>query len=253
MRLFLCYFVGDMVLRSLLSLTPYDSRWSDELHVELLPAPLPTPAELDRIAAGTDAGGHTSRAARFRESLASLGPYFWPIPANQTRAVLETPLDVGKYAIVWSVSRLKFVGILAGVDQGWPMFSPNVVTGDTMARLRLVFADGSSQIHRHCADPGDLTCYCHWFEEKRLQIALKIHRDRIVRSGYCRWLAAQHPANESGSPLVRIDVFKIRYEYPGPYDDARRFLAEQIGPPPRQQEPTFWVYDVATQTGRYVQ
>lgn len=253
MRLFLCYFIGDMIFRSLLSLTPYNGDWSDEFHVELYPTALPTPAELRRIAADPQGDGYRAATDRIWTSLASIGPYFSPVPSDATRGELKSPVDAGKYAITWAVSRLQFVGVLVGVDQGWPMFSPNVGAGDTMGRLRLVFADGATRLYRQCADPVDLTCYGHWFKEKHIQVALKVHNDNALRLGYCRWLSRQFPQSDAGSPLVRIEVFKIRYEYPSPSDDASAFLAAQTGPPADQQEPTFWIYDVATRTGKYVE
>lgn len=253
MRLFLFCFVADMVVRSLLSLTNCDNTWAWEYDLPKYPLALPTPAELDEIAAQEKSHPIFAQAERLWQSVASVGPFLSPIPSAETAAKLKTPVDAGKYAITWTVTRLGFIGRLVGVDQDWPMFSPNVTMTDTLGRLRLVYADGSSEIHRHAADPEDLTCYCHWFEEKPLQVALKIHRDEEVRLGYCNWLVKNRPANDVGSPLVRIDLFTVSYAYPSPADDAPAFLKAQTGPPRAQQGPTFWVYDVATRTGKYVE
>lgn len=252
MRLFLCYFLFDMVVRSLLSLTDCDSTWNEEYGIAAYPAALPTPAELEQVAKASPEKPLAAKAERLWQSVRTVGPYFSPMPSDETRAKLETPEDVGKYAITWTVTRLAFVGHSLGVDQDWPMFSPNVGTDETLGRLRLVFADGASEIQRHIADPEDLTWFSHWFEEKPLQVVLKIHSDEDQRLGYCMWLAKQRPKNDTGSPLVRIEVFEVWYTYPTPDDDARAYLIAQTGPPPEQQGPVFWIYDVATRTGRWI-
>lgn len=252
MRLFVFCFVGDMVVRSLLALTNCDTTWTAEYGIAANPEALPEPAELRQITAGEHPQGLTSTTGRLWQSVASVGPYFSPVPSEATQAKLTSTVDYGKYAITWSVTRMAFLGRLVGVDQDWPMFSPNVGNEDTLGRLRLVYADGTSEICRHTADPEDLTSFGHWFEEKPIQICLKLHRDYETRMGYCGWLTTIHKTNSAGSPLVRIEVFKVRYTYPSPSDDAFVFLSAQTGPPVAQQEPVFWIYDVATRTGKYV-
>jgi hypothetical protein len=252
MRLFVICFVGDMVVRSLLALTNCDSTWTAEYGIAGYPKPLPAPAELRQIASGEHPQGVTSKTERLWQSVASIGPFFSPMPSAETQAKLNSAEDYGKYAITWVVTRLSFVGKLVGVDQDWPMFSPNVGNEDTLARLRLVYADGTSEICRHTADPADLTRYGHWFEEKAIQICLKLHRDYETRMGYCGYLTTIHKTNAAGSPLARIEVFKVWYVYPSPSDDAFAFLSAQTGPPVMQQDPVFWIYDVATRTGKFV-
>jgi hypothetical protein len=252
MRVFLCLFVGDMVVRSFLSLSPYDSQWSYELSVELFPKRLPTQAEFNEILAGTHPDGRITRPGRLLDSIASVGPYFSPVPSEATQKHLQDPIDYAKYAIVWTASRLRFVGSFVGVDQDWPMFSPNVGDGDTIGRIRLIFADGSTRIWNSEADPPDITQYSHWFQEKQLQVATKLHRDQECRLGYCHWLCRQVPKNSAGSPLVRIELFKVDYVYPAPWQDAFAFLNAQREAQHDREEP-FWSYDVATRIGKYVE
>lgn len=251
MRVFLCYFVADMVLRSLFSLLPY-GEWREELRVAHYPKALPTPAELRAIRAGENPE-HKSPLARFAASLADVPAYLSPIPNAETRSRIEDVQDVGVYAATWLVTRLDFAGNVIGVNQGWPMFSPNTVTGDTLARFRLVYADGSSSIHNSIVDPVDPTSIGHFLDAKLRRSAGRAHEDVDIRLGYCMWLAKQYPANEAASPLREIEVFKVRYEYPGPQDDPHEFLAAQYGPPPSQQQAPFWVYRVASGRGEYIE
>ena len=132
------------------------------------------------------------------------------------------------------------------------MFSPKVGTNDTVGRLELIYEDGSVQVHHLLCDPEDVTHYSHWFEEKHLQATTKVHKDVDARLGYCHMLARRQAHNDSGSALVRIRVFKVRYDYPSPDDDAREFPREQMGPPDSQVEPPFWQYDVASGKGRWL-
>ncbi len=252
MRVFLCLFLGDMVVRSFLSLSPYDSVWSYELSVDLFPKRLPTQAEFNRIVAGTHPDGQITRAGRLFDSVASVGLYFSPVPSEATQEHLRGATDYAKYAIVWTASRLRFVGSLVGVDQNWPMFSPNVSDSDTVGRIRLVFADGATQIWHSEADPPDITNYSHWFQEKQLQVATKLPRDQECRLGYCNWLWHQVPKNSAGAPLTRIEMFKVDYVYPTPRQDAFTFLDAQRTAQHNREEP-FWMYDVATRTGKYVE
>jgi hypothetical protein len=252
MRVFLSLFLGDMVLRSFLSLSPYDSQWSYELSVELFPKRLPTQAEFNQIAAGTHPNGQITRSGRLLDSVTSIGPYFSPVPSEATQAHLQDAVDYCKYAIVWTASRLRFAGSLIGVDQNWPMFSPNVGNDDTVGRIRLVFADGSTRIWYSEADPPDITQYSHWFQEKQLQVATKLYRDQECRLGYCNWLTHQVPNNSSGSPLTRIEMFKVNYVYPTPWQDAFAFLDAQRAAQ-NNREKSFWTYDVATRKSTHLE
>ncbi len=256
MRLFLAYFLFDMFSRSLIMLTPAEDDWIDELGMKTKPMALPSREELKQIDEGSHPDSYTSRADRWRASGKSAARYFLPYPTDNTldkmRAAdgLERVGMVGKYAMVWLSSRMGFVGRMVGVDQDWPMFSPNVGRDDTVARLKLIYDDGSEVEHRLVCDPVDLTAYSHWFEEKRLQTACKVHRDYDTRLGYCHMVAHHYARHENGAKLVRILVFKCTYNYPSANDDEQEWLAEQTGPPPSQIDPPFWEYDVATRTGR---
>lgn len=253
MRLFLCAFVGDMLVRSVLTLTPFDSRWSKELHVDLFPKQLPTPAEFDQIDAGKHPEGYTTRSSRLAASFEAIGPYLNPLPSAKTQAELVDGAAVGKYAVTWIASRLKFLGILIGVDQTWPMFAPYVADDESIARIRLVYADGTSDIWHPVNDPVDITNYSHWFEEKQIDFAAKLRGDQDVQVGYCRWLARKFANRPETSRLVRIEIFTIYYKYPPPGADSAELLRAQIGPPPDQQSAPTWIYDVATGTGKQIQ
>ena len=252
MRLFLAYYLFDMFTRSMLSLTPASGDWRDELSMDRNPRAIPSRAELEQCSKGTHPDGFTSAGECYMASIRSCLRYFVPVPSQATREKCDSVQNVGKYALTWTASRLEFVGRLVGVDQNWPMFSPNVGNGETIARLQLVYADGSEEEHRLVCDPQDLTRYSHWFEEKFLQATTRIHRDSDARLGYCQMIARRTPQNDQGAELIRIRVFKVHYDYPSPDDDAHAFLSQQSGPPATQVDAPFWEYDVATDKGKWL-
>lgn len=251
MRLFLAYFLFDMVTRGIILLTPADDDWFGELAMERNPLALPSREELHQCAAG-EHPDFDSSWQRWSASIKSGGRYFLPIPEAATREKITSAADVGKYALTWLGSRMGFVGRMVGVDQDWPMFSPNVTDEETVGRLLLVYEDGSVREYRLLCDPRDLTSYSHWFQEKHLQTECKVHRDAAARLGFCHMLARRDPRNENGSPLMYVRVFKVHYCYPTPYDDAYEFLQKQTGPPAAQTDPPFWEYDVASGKGRWL-
>ncbi len=248
-RVFVVVFVFDMVVRGFLSLAPVIGDWSKEFGMESYPHPLPSREELRQCVAGTHPQDWTFWQ-RYAVSLQSAGRFLVPWPTEKVRERIDSVHDVGKFTLAWLESRLRFCERLVAIDQNWPMFSPNVSDRDTLARMRLVYADGSHKEHRLICDPVDLTSYSHWFREKFLQIATRLHRDGAARLGYCRMLAHQFGENPNGSPLVRIEVFQVHYRYPSPGDDPQQWLAEQTGPPPDQIDPPFWEYDLQAQQGR---
>lgn len=252
MRLFLAYFLFDMLTRGIILLTPADDDWFDELAIERNPLALPSQAELRRCDAGEDPK-FKSKWQRCSASIKSGARYFVPLPESATREKIDSLADVGKYSLTWIGSRMGFVGRMVGVDQDWPMFSPNVTDDDTMGRLLLIYADGSQVEYYLICDPRDLTSYSHWFQEKHLQTEFKVHKDAAARLGFCRMLARREPRDKHGTALVRIQVFKVHYRYPSPYDNAYEFLEQQTGPPADQRDPPFWEYDVASGQGRWLE
>jgi hypothetical protein len=137
------------------------------------------------------------------------------------------------------------------------MFSPSVSKERWLARARLTYADGREEIVRQNADPVDLTCYSHWFQEKILDYELQVRANRRASSsqGYCNLLAYRHKANAAGSSLVRISLYDVRIKYPAPdedpwtvlraQNDEKNLAADQIGS-------VFYTFDVATRQGKKV-
>ncbi|MEX0586332.1 MAG: hypothetical protein WD176_06795 [Pirellulales bacterium] len=248
-RLFIGYFLFDMVVRSLISLTPYDDGWDTELAMDLRPVRLPATGNFVQVAERGESAGHESIGTQLKACAVSAAQFYIPWPEEKTRRRIDSAEDCGKFVITWLGTRLKLVGTIVGVDQDFPMFSPNVGTDETLGRLRLRYADGSERVVRTLADPDDLTCYSHWFQEKHLQAATKLERDEDARLGYCNWVAHQFPRSEQQAELTRIDVFLLHYKYPSPWDDARWWLARQTGPPADQIDRPFWTYDVRTRRG----
>jgi hypothetical protein len=254
MRLFLLLFVFDMIARGFLTLTSYE-KWYDELAMETTPTALPTRAKIANLYRGekdAKSAGLLAVAQRFGTCLASAGRYFVPWPEDKTQAKLDSAERFGKYAVAWTGSRCGFVARLVGIDHGWPMYSPNVATEDTVGRCILVYADGSQTVLRNWADPEDQTHFWRFGAKRPLQIGTRMHEDYTARDGYCNWVAHEYATNDRGAALVRIDVFKVTFEFVGPEDDPVAFLAAQSGPPAKQIEPVFYTYDVAARKGHTV-
>lgn len=258
MRLLLSLLVFDMVFRSLGVLLPHE-QWREEIRIETLPQRPPTLREMDELAAKATEADPCPVTDRWMESADSAWDFLKPWPSAAVRATLAERLRCGecgwelggKFAFCWLITRLGFVENLAGVNQDWQMFSPNVSKGKDLIRWRLEFADGSHEIHRIGSDPADLTRYSHWWEEKIILAETSPRRWTDARYGYANYLRHLRPANDAGSPLARIVMFEVRYEYPGPdVDDPAEFLRRQSGPPADQIRPDVWEFDVATKTGR---
>ena len=268
MRFFLFVLLLNIAFRSLSVLLPGDE-WRQELNMDEFPRRLPTPAEFRDWDPQTSPG-QLSLAEDVMRSLDSVWDFLKPWPDAAARARIGSWGQRGKFAFCWLNTRFAFLENLLGVNQEWPMFSPNVSQQKGLARSQLVFADGSRRTVRLTADPEDLTRYAHWFQEKVLDYELKVRRDPAVRLGYANLLAHRFPRNENGSPLVRIYFYQVWYYFPGPHQhatdppadaswfertrhyffpdpalDAARHLREQSGPPPSQVEPPFCGYDVA--------
>jgi hypothetical protein len=252
MRLFLAYFLFDMVTRGLILLTPADDDWFDELAMESNPLALPSRDELRQCASGENPD-YDSKWQRYVASFKSAGRYFVPVPEKETREKIISAADIGKYALTWLGSRETFIGRMVGVDQNWPMFSPNVGDDETMGRLLLIYEDGAQQEYRLLCDPQDLTSYFRGFQQRHSRTEYVVHKDSAARLGFCHMLSRRQLENEHGAALVTIQVFRIHYRYPSPYEDAYEFLKQQTGPPDEQVEPPFWEYDVATGKGRGLQ
>src|SRR5262249_10349668 len=147
---------------------------------------------------------------------------FWnPFPGKDTQRKLDGPIPAAKYLLVWSNSRLAWTENVGGFDQEWPMFSPSVGKKRSGSRARLTYAEGSEAGRRQQGDPADLTAFMHWFEEKILDHELKVRDDRADEAlGYCNMLSYRYDVNEQGSELVRIRLFQVRIDLPGPGVDA---------------------------------
>jgi hypothetical protein len=250
MRIFLAYFLIDMVMLSFLPLTPYVA-WMERFSIATAPdEPMPSPAEIGSLLRNEPSGEHHSLTQRTLKAATDVTTYYVPKPKNSTEKEFQTPSDYGQFIVAWIASRLRFTSRLVGVNQGWPMYTPGVAKSDTIGRLRLVFADGSTEIHRSSGDPKDLTQFSRWWNKRPLQFAVQLGRSDDARRGYSHWIANLHPTNPLGSELVRIEVFTVEIRFPGPYDDIYEFFASQNTPLADDKSEPVWVYDVATKSGR---
>lgn len=183
----------------------------------------------------------------------SIAAFADPVPGEATRAELDGVGDCAKYGLTWLVTRADYVGHLVGIDQAWPMFSPDVAGPRTLARLRLIYADGSTRIVRSVGDSRDLLQASHRFDEKPLDFELAAVYDNAARRGFCHAVANRHPVNDAGSRLTTIELFTVRYLRPAPdVDDPRAFLRSQNGPPAKQIGRVVWRYDVRSKRGEIV-
>jgi hypothetical protein len=219
------------------------------------PIRLPTLAEWDRLS-------RQEATEEVHESLTSVGEFLVPWPNEKTRGQLHSWADGAKFTIVWLTSRLDFVESLVGINEEWPMFSPNVSHRCWLIRARLTYADGSRRVVRGLADPYDLTHYSHWNQEKQLDHERKVDSDPGYEAeaiGWCNMLAHRYARNEAGSPLITITLYQVKIDYPPPGVDARAFLQKQMrltedrmpgeprrpGDEDRQVYPDFYEVEVA--------
>jgi hypothetical protein len=256
MRLFLGVLLFDMTYRSLTVFLPW-SAWCRELDLRGMPVRLPTRAEVAELSAKASPERPHPVRDEVLDSLDSVWTFFKPWPGPATRARLHSGGDWGKYALCWLNTRLEFVENVAGINEEWPMFSPNVSRRQRVTRARLLYADGSERVRRNHGDPEDLTRYSHWFEEKVLDHELKVRASRGNEDeafGYCNLLAHRYRLNAEGSPLRKIRLFAVAYNLPPPDVDARAFLAAQSGDalPADQKGPDFYEYDVAQRSGTWL-
>lgn len=254
MRFFLFIVIFDIAFHSLAILLPYQE-WCDEFDLRRYPRRLPTQAELAKIAGQpVQADEPYPVPERIAESMDSVWEYLKPWPAPEARRKIHTYQDGLRFAVCWLTSRLGFAENLAGINQDWQMFSPNVSRRKYITRSRLVYADSSTRIVRQLADPEDLTHYSHWFEEKILDYELNTDDgDSDCCHGYCNYLSHKFATNDKGSTLKKIELFWVRYDFAPPGVDAMEFYQKQNGPPPSQVGPTFFVYDVKTRKGRMLE
>jgi hypothetical protein len=246
MRIFLSFLIFDMVFHSLAVLTPYRDWLRDDFKLDRLPKRLPTLEEIGKLEEETGPAQPSSVSESILDSFDSVWEFLKPWPDRETRKKLTTWDNKGKFVLCWLTSRLDFLENVVGIPQRWTMFSPNAHKGATVARIRLQFEDGSLKDVRLHADPEDLTHYSHWFEEKILDYELKVHHDYDSRLGYCNYLKHQFKQNQRGSPLEKIYIYKIKYRYPDPDEDAAAVLCAQNGPPNWDRAGPDFVYDVAS-------
>jgi hypothetical protein len=254
MRLFLSAILFAMIFRSFSVLLPWND-WRKELGMDRMPRRLPTRAEMARLRADAKPGEPDPVVERCLSSADDVWRFFRPWPGSDERRHIHSWGDAGKYTICWLCTRLEFIENVLGVNEEWPMFSPNVSRAKGAARARLVYADGSTRIVRQLSDPEDLLHYAHWFEEKQLDHEVKVEPDTQREEenlGWCNLLAHRYARNEAGSSVKTIFLFHVYYQLPPPGVDAREFLRKQQGPPPDQVGKDFFRYDVASRKGTFL-
>lgn len=246
MRCVLGVLVFDMVARSMITLTPYDKAWREDLELARMPLRMPTTAQRERIVAGED-DKYATLGERYWATLRSVLWFWSPIPRGKVVPHLNSARDYGKYAVVWIGTRLGFMGALLGLDEDWPMFSPNVRRAHITPRAKLVYDDGTREQLWLLGEPYDPTSFHRWFVKRPLQIDLRLAKDYDARLGVSRNIAERYATSTEGAKLVSIEMFEVKYSLPGPHQNARKMLAAQAQKPTKEKP--FWRYDVATDKG----
>jgi hypothetical protein len=231
-RLLIFILLFDIIFRSLAVMVPWDD-WISELDMERRPSPLPTRKEIRELADKADGQSPSPLGKEVGKILASTRDYFNPLPSDKTRAHLDSWNDQGKYTVAWLASRLEFMEHVVGVDERWPMFSPNVSHKRYVTRVKLIFADGSEQLVRQLSEPEDITCFFRWNQEKILDYETKAvekpgQNNEDECWGYCNLLRHRFPHNDRGSPLKEIRLYEVFYVAPPPGADAAASYHEQI-------------------------
>jgi hypothetical protein len=251
MRLFLGFLLFDIIFRSFIALVPYND-WRKELEMRKLPLALPDPEEREDLARKTEDADHDLLTERTMRSFDSLWEFWKPWPSAESRKKMVTFADAGKFTLAWMSTRLDFLENLVHLQQNWTMFSPNVSNYDRVVRAQLAYEDGSEQSVRNESEPDDLLHYSsfRFLTEKRLQYTTRLGNDDDARRGYGNLLAHRYPRNEAGSPLKKVYLTLVLYDYPKPGEDARAAMEEQFVPLGKEKYAPFYVYDVATRKGR---
>jgi hypothetical protein len=251
MRLFLFFILFNMIFRSMSVLYPWRD-WARDLDMRRFPVRLSTRAEIAKLSERATPERPRPVFDDLMLSVDSLWDYAKPWPEAAVRAKMRGWGDLGKWSACWLCTRMEFFENLVGFDNEWPMFSPSVGKVRHVSRARLLYADGSERIVRTRGDPEDLTRFSHWFKEKILDHELKV-REGEARAdeslGFCNMLSHRYAENESGSPLVTIRLFVVRFDLAPPGADYREWYA-RLSEEPTRTYPDFYVYDVKTRHGK---
>ncbi len=232
MRLFLVLFVADMLGRSLISVTPFADEWGDELGIDDVPKLVPR----DRDS--------------LRSRVSSLAAFFDPRSAGNSAKVDARARQRLKTIVTWAGFRLAFVEGLVGIDQDWPMFSPDIATESRHGRFELLYRDGTQLEVRSSTDPEDLTDFTRFLDEKRLQASEAAISDADALLGYCNMLSHRHPKSPSGAVLEYIVVSIVEYAHPPPGVEPGEFLEAQNDPANQRIDRDLWYFDASTGQGR---
>ena len=114
---------------------------------------------------------------------------------------------------------------------------PKCVHKKATTCARLFYADGSDLVLRQTTEPEDYRHYWHWFQDKRgnYEGAAEPGNDEGC-FGYSNLLLHRYSHNASGSPLVKIVLFRVVVKYPRPGVEPMAHYAEQnrltATPPP---------------------
>lgn len=243
MRFGLGFLLFYIVSQSLLTGLPY-SDWTDEFGMRSRPYRLPTREEIKALANRRSQDNPAPVADRIYESADSVWDFGKVWPSERTRRKINSWDRAAKYSVCWLVTRFDLLERIVGIDQHWLMFSPNAFDDVRVARLRLLYADNSTQVIRLLPDPPDLTRYCHFGRKRLLSVHLDLVDDIDVQLGFCNYLMHKYPTNDSGKTLAKIYIYNIDYVYPGPDEDYLRVLSSQNGPANWDKDGPVWYYDV---------
>jgi hypothetical protein len=258
MRLLLFAVLFHMFFRSTDILYPWED-WLHELKLKRAPRPLPTRAQLAQMR--EKAGGSIEPVFReFQECGASLIDYWNFTPTQEQNEKLASTTDWAKYSLAWTASRLEWCECILGIDQEWPMFSPNVGKQRYATRARLLFDDNSEITIRPRSEPENLLSYSRWSQGKNLGVDRFVFSDHGKRyyacPGYCNFLAHRYTHNAKGSRLRAIVLYEVKFLFLPPGADPNEFLGNQTNKTRdyegKQARWAFFIYSPQDRTSRFI-
>ncbi len=236
MRIFLSLFIVAITYRCFGIFFPFDD-WRSDLGLHTYPRPLPTQRERADLAGQTSDDHPHPVFEEFMKTADSVWDYWKPWPDADTRPKIKSWTDGGKFTACWINSHLAFVEHVCAIDEGWPMFSPSVVSEHVLTRARLFYDDDSDVVLRQTSEPEDYGHFWRWFNDKRGNYERHaVPDDDEGCQGYCNLLRHRYAQNAAGAKLVKIVLFRIKIVAPPPGTDPVAHYADQnrrTATPPR--------------------
>ncbi len=230
MRLFLTLFLAAITYRCFGILLPM-KEWKNKYEMRTYPTRLSSLPELAKKARKAGPNDPNPIVEDYMISADSIWDYWKPWPSKETRPQIKSWADGAKVTACWFDGRLAFLEHLAGIDEGWPMFSPKLSNVNYHTRARLLYEDDTELVVRQAVEPEDYRHYTHWMMDRVSNYETGADEGDEERCfGYCNLLRHRYEHNAAGAQLVTIVLFQVKVYYPEPGVDPCRPLREPDGP-----------------------